>query len=89
MPLGTVQDSRFVVHDGQLTLNPPRETRPWLVVKLLPLMVNADPGFPVAGVSPVITGPGKTVNGFALLANEPTVTITFPDVAVGGGNATI
>jgi len=54
---------------------------PCVVPKFVPLIVTEIPTGPEDGFKPVMFGVGTTVNGTALLASAPTVTMIFPVVA--------
>jgi hypothetical protein len=63
---------------------------PWLAPKFEPVMITGAPIAPEVGLREVIPG-GRTVtaNGTPLLASPPTVTTTFPEVALEGTGTTI
>jgi hypothetical protein len=65
------------------------ELLPWLVPKLLPLIVTVVPTGPKLGDKLVMLGAELTVKVTALLATPPTVTITGPVVAAAGTGMTI
>ncbi len=56
--------------------------------KFVPEIVTIVLGEPEAGLRPVMTGVGRTVNPTPLLATPPTVTVTFP-VAAPLGTSTM
>jgi hypothetical protein len=62
---------------------------PWVEPKFVPLIVTEVPTEPDVGDSPLIAGGGTTVKVTPLLAEPPTVTITFPVVAPVGTGTTI
>ena len=66
-----------------------RELLPWVVPKLLPLIVTVVPTGPRVGDKLVMLGAEFTVNVTALLAIPPTVTITGPVVPAAGIGTTI
>jgi hypothetical protein len=57
--------------------------------KFTPVIVTGVPGVPELGDRLTMDGAWETVNGMALLASPPTVTTTFPVVALLGTGATI
>jgi len=62
---------------------------PCVVPKFVPVIVTGAPTVPDEGDKLVMLGASTTINEGALLANPPTVTVTFPVVAPVGTVATI
>jgi hypothetical protein len=62
---------------------------PWVVPKLVPLIVTDVPICPDVGLTLVIVGVGRTVKATALLARPPTVTTMLPVVAPAGTGTTM
>ncbi len=62
---------------------------PWVVPKLVPVIVTEAPICPLEGLRELIVGVGGTVKDTPLLATPPTVTMTLPVVAPTGTGTVI
>src|SRR5262245_8267974 len=85
-PPGTVATMLVADHAVGVAVTPLNLTVlvPCVAPKFVPVIVTAAPTAPLVGDSDVIVAVGTTVNATPLLATPPTVTTTFPVVALLG-----
>jgi hypothetical protein len=86
-PLGTIATIDVLVHVGAVSVVPLSVTVPGVEPKFTPVIVTCVPTIPELGEMLTIPGAVVTVKAAVLLDALPTVTTTFPVVAVDGTRA--